>query len=174
MNRSSRRLPHLRGLVVALVAIALSAGVALAARPATAPPDAAADGLDRATEVSGRTVPAEVVHPDVPARPTQVAEEPANDEPTTDESAEIDEPDRPMNHGWFVSEAATTETPAGYDSHGAYVSSIAKGDAGKPSGSTGAGGTSPGGTKAAEGQAKAAEAMAAASERKGGGNASGD
>jgi hypothetical protein len=160
--------------MIALVAIALSAGAALAARPATTPPDAAADGLDRATEVSGRTVPAEVIHPEVPARPTEAPEELASEEPAeTAETSEVDEPDRPMNHGWYVSEAAKAETPAGYDSHGAYVSSIAKGDAGKPSGSTGAG-TSRGGTKAVEGQAKAAEARAAASERKGAGNGSDD
>ncbi len=56
MHRLTR---HLRGLLVALATLALSAGVVLAARPASveAPPAAAADGLSIASEAAGKTVP---------------------------------------------------------------------------------------------------------------------
>ena len=46
-----------RGLLVAIAALALTATAAFAARPATAPPAAAADGLSRAAEAAGKTVP---------------------------------------------------------------------------------------------------------------------
>ena len=59
---------HLRGLLVALAALVLTAGAVLAARPASveAPPDAAGDGLTRASEAAGKTVP---VRPEAPAVP---------------------------------------------------------------------------------------------------------
>ena len=151
---------HLRGLSVALVAVALSAGVALAARPSSAPPAAASDGLQTATEASGQTVPVTVEAPPVPDEANDPAEDPAED-PADDqgEDQNKDAPDgtqdpasRKQNHGWFVSQAAQADTPDGFANHGAYVSSIAKGDDGKP--------TAP--AAATTGQQKAAAAKAAA------------
>ncbi len=113
-----------RSLMIAVLTLALAAGVAAAARPDQD------HGLVRAGEAAGKVVP-------VPA------EEPAADEPTEPtEDGEgavevVDEivgeaNEHPENHGKYVSEAARGETPDGWDNHGAYVRSIAQGDDGKP------------------------------------------
>lgn len=137
---------HLRGLLVALAALALTAGVAFAARPS------AETGLDRAAQAAGKTVP--VTAEEEPTVPEAGDEDGLDDEdePTTDEDSDETEPegeeavdddeavdeeeaedgDRPMNHGWYVSEAAKGATPDGYRNHGEYVSEVARGDDGKP------------------------------------------
>jgi hypothetical protein len=136
---------HLRGLLVALAALALTAGVAFAARPSTE------TGLDRAAEAAGKAVPPvsseeEPAAPEVDEETVEDEEEPAAEEdgdetePDGEEVVEEDETeedeaedgDRPLNHGWYVSEAAKGETPDGYRNHGEYVSEIARGDDGKP------------------------------------------
>jgi hypothetical protein len=148
---------HLRGLLVAIAALALTAGAVLAAKTLpTAPPAAAAGGLSRASEAAGRTVPANgddpaVVEPDANTEPDADAEQP--DGTTTGDPSVATE--RKQNHGWFVSQAATTPTPDGFANHGAYVSSIAKSDVGKPDAASTAGTT--GATKSAAGKAKAAQ-----------------
>jgi len=130
---------HLRGLLVALATLALSAGVVLAARPASveAPADAATDGLTIASQASGKTVP---VRADQAAAPVVDEDEDENvdeDVPEVGEQAQTDAPsanagERPQNHGWFVSQAAKGATPATAESHGAFVSTIARSDVGKP------------------------------------------
>lgn len=129
---------HLRGLLVALATLALSAGVVLAARPASveAPAAAAGDGLDRASEAAGKVLP---VRPEAPAVPEADEDEDVDEGvPDADEAEEeeadptVGEGERPQNHGWFVSEAAKGATPESADSHGAFVSEIARGDDGKP------------------------------------------
>ena len=163
MHHRTRRLSrHLRGLLVALTAIALSAGVALAARPSSAPPAAATPGLTRAADAAGKTVPVVVEAPAVPEEGTEApdpstADEDADAKDAT-ETTDVQTDSRPQNHGWFVSQAAKADTPAGFDNHGAYVSSIAKSDQGKPAAPA----------AAAAGQAKAAAAKAAAATHQGG------
>jgi hypothetical protein len=132
VHRLSR---HLRGLLVALATLALSAGVVLAARPTSveAPPPAAADGLSTATEASGHTVPARA---EEQALPGAEADE---DAPEVDEEEDADadaEGERPQNHGWFVSQAAQGATPESAENHGQHVSEIARGDDGKPEAAT--------------------------------------
>jgi hypothetical protein len=130
-----RSLTHrLRGLVVAIAALALTATVVFAARPATAPPAAAQDGLERASEASGKDVPVSAQE-DPPAEEESTEDAEAEEEALED-AEEAEGGERPMNHGWYVSEAAKGETPDGYDNHGAYVSEIARGDDGKPEAST--------------------------------------
>ena len=134
---------HLRGLLVALATLALSASVVLAARPASveAPAAAAGDGLTRASESAGKIVP---VQPEPPAVPEADEDEdvdesvPDADEAEGDADASAGEGERPQNHGWFVSQAATGATPASADNHGAYLSEIARGDEGKPETATAA------------------------------------
>lgn len=141
---------HLRGITIAATAIALTAGVALASPPAPASgPDGAADpGLDRAAEAAGRVVP---VRPD-----PEVPEAPEIPDAALDHPADIE---RPQNHGWYVSEAATGETPDGFANHGAYLSSIAKGDLGKPDAAAEAASRGDAGlARAAEAKAKGAAA----------------
>lgn len=132
MHRLTR---HLRGLLVALAALALTAGVVLAARPASvdAPPAAAADGLSTATEASGQTVPVRAGEAALPAGDED--EDPGLAEEDADAA---DAGDRPQNHGWFVSQAAKGATPAGAANHGESVSAVARSDAGKPAAATGA------------------------------------
>lgn len=152
MNRLTR---SARGLLVAIAALALTGSAVLAARSL---PSAASAGTQYASTVSGKTVPA-----------AQTAGTPdANEQPDADETPEPKETpeakddadtatnaDRPHNHGWFVSQAANADTPAGFDSHGAYVSSIARSDAGKPDAAAS------GADKSATGKAKGAAAKAA-------------
>ena len=140
MHRFTR---HLRGLLVALATLALSAGVVLAARPASveAPSAQAADGLKIATEASGQTVPVRVDA----ASATNVDEDQDEDseapkvEAGADSDSAANAAERQQNHGWFVSEAAkaatTTATPG---SHGLAVSTIARSDVGKPAAATAA------------------------------------
>lgn len=118
---------HLRGLLVAVATLALTAGVAFAARPT------GDTGLERATDAAGRPVPAEQAgdHPAVP-EPNEDDEELEENEPEVDgeDGAEADG-EHPDNHGWYVSEAAKGPTPDSYRNHGEYVSEIARGDDGK-------------------------------------------
>jgi hypothetical protein len=136
---------HLRGLLVALAALALSAGVVLAARPTSveAPAAVATDGLTVAAEAAGKTVPVRVEAPTLPV----VAKDPDGDEdeaaPEVDEdateaAAPAAEGERAQNHGWFVSQAAQGVIPATAGNRGAYVSDIAQGDQGKPAAATAA------------------------------------
>jgi hypothetical protein len=92
---------HLRGMAVAVVALAITAGMVLAGGPM---PDAATDGLARAAEAAGKVVP-------VASEP-----EPANEE--SDEESDA--------HGAVVSEAARMETPDGFRNHGHWVSCVAR------------------------------------------------
>lgn len=150
---------HLRGLLVAVAALSISASAvfAAAAHSGSGPADAAADGLKRADKAAGATAP---------TRPGQTVRD-ADDEGETIASETADDEsangaangDRPMNHGWYVSRAAKATTPAGFDSHGAYVSSIAKGDDGKPESATKTG------DRGVKGQARAAAAKAKAAQR---------
>jgi hypothetical protein len=113
-----------RGLLIALAILALSAGAAVAARPVFTTPDAAAGGLERATDASGVSVP-------VAGAPTESAPEVTEEEPTEapSDAPEVDgaavTADHPDNHGATVSQAAQAETPAEFDNHGQYVKSVA-------------------------------------------------
>ena len=123
---------RIRSLLIALVALALSAGAVSAFRSL---PSAAADGLATAGAAAGMTVPA---RPDaVPTTRNQDRAEPDEDASASPDgsaaaaasvSAQATHPD---NHGAAVSEAARTTTPAGFSNHGAYVSSIALDNAGQ-------------------------------------------
>ncbi|HET7167779.1 MAG TPA: hypothetical protein VFI69_01130 [Candidatus Limnocylindrales bacterium] len=135
MHRLSRQL---RGVAIAIAALALSAGFVLAARPA-AMPDAARDGLARASAAAGTVVPVRPERPTAPEAPSTTGDEAttgAGDEPTTgarDDAASDTAADAGAdNHGSFVSTAARGDTPEGFDNHGQYVRTIAQGDDGKP------------------------------------------
>jgi hypothetical protein len=135
---------HLRGLLVALATLALSAGVVLAARPASveAPPAAAADGLTVASPAAGKTVPVRAHEAAAPAVDEDEDEGVDKAAPEVEEQADTAEPvvtagERPQNHGWFVSEAAKAPAPA-TGNHGQAVSLVARSDVGKPEAATAA------------------------------------
>jgi hypothetical protein len=137
---------HFRGLLVALAMLALSAGAVLAVRPGATPdslPSAAtggleraADGLKRAAEASGKTVP--VAAPDQnedadqDVDESEPAEDQAGDEQTGDEQAGT----HPDNHGADVSAAAQGPTPQAFDNHGQFVRSIATANHGQETSAT--------------------------------------
>ena len=112
---------HARGLLVAIAVLALTTGAALArsADPAAgSTPDAAANGLDRATEMSGKTVP--VAAPAAGADRDAAVVEDVEEEPADGAAAE-----HPENHGSGVSDAASGATPESFANHGQYVRSVA-------------------------------------------------
>lgn len=120
-----------KSILAALAAVALSATAVFAA--ASAPPQAAKDGLDTAVAASGKTVPVRAGRPDATsgAKSPKATEKPeANESPEAPKSPKATEsPDvdattgtnapHPENHGKTVSEAAHATTPAGFDNHGA-------------------------------------------------------
>ena len=122
-----------KSILAALAAVALSATAVFAA--ASAPPQAAADGLKTALSASGKIVlPARTERPDATSgtKSPEANETPeANESPKAAKSPDTDattgtNAPHPDNHGKTVSEAAHATTPAGFANHGAYVSSIAK------------------------------------------------
>jgi hypothetical protein len=120
-----------RGLLVALAALALTGGVVFAAH---ALPLASTAGTQHASAITGKTIPAvRAAGTRDPAEKPDATETPepseSADTKSTDNSTNAD---RPQNHGWFVSQAAKTATPDGFDNHGAYVSSVARSAVGKP------------------------------------------
>ena len=156
MHRLTRHLP---GPLVALAALALTAGVVFAARPVSieAPAAAAADGLTIATAASGKTVPVQAEERAAPDA-DEDAPEVDEDAPETQEPAEkptSGTAERKQNHGWFVSQAAKGPTPES-STHGAAVSEVARSDAGKPDAVTAA--SAKGAAAAAAAKAKAAKA----------------
>jgi hypothetical protein len=126
-------LRRLRPLLISVVALILTAGIAFAAKPSTPAP-----GLTVATQASGKTVP--VVSEGDQNTETDQSTETSTDASTdtsTDPAANGDHcatdprtatPDQlaAMNHGAIVCWAAHQATPAGFANHGAWVSSWAK------------------------------------------------
>lgn len=104
---------QLRGLAVAVVALAITAGIALGGGSM---PDAAAGGLETAAEAAGKVVP-------VANEPGSLNEE--SDEASDEESNEESDGDS-NGHGTVVSEAARMETPDGFRNHGQWVSCVAR------------------------------------------------
>ena len=109
-----------RGLFVAIVALAISAGAAFAWG---GPPQAASQGLATAGAAAGKTVPARAEQApnagsDEDAADGDEAEAPETDDPAEDADADA--------HGALVSEAAAMETPAGFKNHGEFVSCVAR------------------------------------------------
>ena len=106
-----------RGLGVAVVVLALSAGAVFASsaglsmRPASAPQTADQTQSDEPSEAAGSQDPSEA--PESEAPETEDASQAANTAAPTD------------THGALVSTAAQMDTPAGFANHGAFVSCVA-------------------------------------------------
>ena len=129
---SSTLVHRLRPLLIGLVVLVLTTGVAFAGKPSTP-----ADGQAVASEASGKTVPvvtdenqaededqaeaAEESESEIDAEADEASDNCATDPQTltTEELAEL-------THGQIVCWAAHQETPEGYDNHGEWVSEWAK------------------------------------------------
>ena len=129
-----RKVSRLRALLVAVAALVLTTGVALAGHSALSMPSASSNSLEQAADAAGKIVP--VAGPaenadeqtDEDADEDVDTDEPAAGEPPGDQPA--DAASHPDNHGAVVSEAAQGPTPAGFDNHGQYVKTIATDNAG--------------------------------------------
>jgi hypothetical protein len=115
----------MRSVIIALVLLALSASAVFAFRPL---PSAATDGLATAGDAAGMTVP---VRPDALPGSSRNQDRAETDAATNAENDASEQATHPDNLGADVSEAARATTPGGFDNHGAYVSSIALGNAGQ-------------------------------------------
>ena len=108
---------RLKSVPIAIGGLVLAAGTVAAF---TALPDAAAPGLQKASDASGKTVPVRAVPADVP--PAAPILEPAD--------APADLPDA-ATHGAAVSAAAQAEDTTPDTNHGADVSLVARDNAGQ-------------------------------------------
>lgn len=99
---------RLRSVALAVAVVAVTAGFATA----HAMPAASDAGIQQAQDVTGKVLP--------------VGAGAANDEPSNPTPDNAGSPPSDT-HGATVSAAAQSPTPDGFDNHGAYVSSIAKG-----------------------------------------------
>ena len=110
--------------MIALAVLALSATVALAARPeghGPKQPDANVD-VPSGSEAPG-IEESEAPDTDAPEK----SEEPDVDESETPEATDGEAAaEHPDNHGKIVSEAAQAETPNGFANHGASVRAVAR------------------------------------------------
>ena len=114
-----------RGLMVAIVALAISAGAAFAWG---GPPEATTDGLATAAAAAGKTVPARAEEAPNAGGDEDAAEDGDEaDAPSADEPADETATD---NHGSLVSQAAQMDTPTAFTdeglNHGAFVSCVAR------------------------------------------------
>ncbi|HEX4897653.1 MAG TPA: hypothetical protein VFV53_04770 [Candidatus Limnocylindrales bacterium] len=126
-------LTRLRPLLIGLVVLLFTAGIAFAGKPSTP-----ADGLTVASEASGKTVPVraqaeededldEEVDEEAPEAEEQAeSEEEAGDNCATDPTGLTDEALAALRHGSVVCWAAHQETPEGYANHGEWVSEWAR------------------------------------------------
>lgn len=128
-------LHRLRPLLISLIVLILTAGIAFAGKPSTP-----ADGLSVASEASGKTVPvhAEQGDEDVDADELAKTDEEQDtaeldaeqgdggDHCATDPTTATEEELAALNHGAIVCWAAHQATPDGYTNHGAFVSEWAR------------------------------------------------
>jgi hypothetical protein len=123
-------LHRVRGILIAIVALALSASLAFGAEP----PAAAAPGLANAASHAGKTVPVQAGDEDGDGG--EAADEETGDEESDEEGGDhcandprtlTDEQLAELNHGAIVCWAAhQTEWPAEFKNHGAWVRSWAQ------------------------------------------------
>jgi len=137
-------LTRLRPLLIGLIVLMFTAGIAFAGKPSTP-----ADGLAVASEASGKTVPvgaqvdeqSEDEDEPTEAEDEEAESEEAGDNCATDPTGLTPEDLALVRHGSVVCWAAHQETPEGYTNHGAWVSEWAKKNHGHDFGAEEAGGT---------------------------------
>lgn len=132
----TRTLQRLRPLLIGLVVLLLTAGIALAGKPSAAP-----DGLTVAGEAAGQAVPVQAGADEQEEQDEQdEGDEGDQDEAVPDADTDEDggencatdptgltvEALAELKHGSIVCWAAHQATPAGYDNHGQWVSEWAK------------------------------------------------
>ena len=121
-------LARIRPLLIGLVVLMFTAGIAFAGKPSTP-----ANGLSVASEASGKTVPvaAQADEEDEEDETTEAEDEEteseeASDNCATDPTGLTPEELAEVRHGSVVCWAAHQETPEGYSNHGEWMSEWAK------------------------------------------------
>ena len=117
-------LRRFRGIGIALVVLALSAGAVFAAAPSLHP--VSSPGAEEGTETPGATEapePTETPEATETPEPTETPE--ATEAPETPGANQPDGTGSQDAHGALVSAAAQMVTPAGFANHGAFVSCVA-------------------------------------------------
>jgi hypothetical protein len=124
-------LARLRPLLIGLVVLMFTAGIAFAGKPSTP-----ANGLTVASEASGKTVPVAAQVDDeeeedeedetTEAEDEETESEEAGDNCATDPTELTPEELAEVRHGSVVCWAAHQETPEGYSNHGEWMSEWAK------------------------------------------------
>jgi hypothetical protein len=121
-------LARIRPLLIGLVVLMFTAGIAFAGKPSTP-----ANGLSVASEASGKTVPvaAQADEEDEEDETTEAEDEEteseeAGDNCATDPTGLTPEELAEVRHGSVVCWAAHQETPEGYSNHGEWMSEWAK------------------------------------------------
>ena len=113
---------RLRPLLIGLVILLFTAGIAFAGKPSTP-----AAGLSVASEASDKVVPVKAEPAEEPGdEETETTHEGAGENCATDPTELTDEELAAMRHGSVVCWAAHQDTPEGYDNHGAWVSEWAR------------------------------------------------
>ncbi len=110
-----------RGLGIAFVVLALSAGAVFATSPAL--PSQASDTARTAVDKVGADDGSEAPESEAPESDAPESEAPESDAPKVDAPASDNAPSD--NHGALVSGAAQMDTPEGFPNHGAFVSCVA-------------------------------------------------
>jgi hypothetical protein len=128
-----------RGLAVALVILALSAGAVFAATPVLRPTAVPQPQVEEVPSEDPSEEPSASPDEDGDEDTDDDADEDTDEDPSEEPSASPDEDgdedaDGPSdNHGAVVSAAAKAETPAGFKNHGQFVSCVAHMDVADPS-----------------------------------------
>ncbi len=110
-----------RGLGIAFVVLALSAGAVFATSPAL--PSQANDHAKTAVDQTGADDGSEAPESEAPESEAPESEAPESEAPEVDAPASDAAPSD--NHGTLVSTAAQMGTPDGFPNHGAFVSCVA-------------------------------------------------
>jgi len=139
---------HLRGPLIAIVALAMSAGIAFAAHPTANDRGAAHSNLTGNTEATDGPDESEAPETDDPNESSDPGDAAGtSDNCTTDPTNMTDQELAALGHGSYVCWAAHQPTPDGYANHGAWVSHWAHMGKGNDASTTGK-------TKGAAGKAK--------------------
>jgi hypothetical protein len=115
-----------RGLGVAIVVLALSAGVVFATGPLASPSSHAQPNAEEPSEGADEDA-SEAPETEEPSDDTDedASEAPETEAPEVEDADDADAAANEDNHGGLVSAAARMDTPEGFANHGAFVSCVA-------------------------------------------------
>ena len=112
-------LRRFRGVGVAIIVLAMSAGVAFATSPHMQPTSSSSPIAGTPTDGADEDGDEDDQGAEAPEAPE------AADEDADEDAGDTEDAPNPDSHGALVSAAARMETPAGFRNHGAFVSCVA-------------------------------------------------